>query len=158
MRMVKIMLVIGIMAAIAIPAFGEEVKRTAAIAGMKGDVEIMAGGQKSWAKGAAMMVLNEGDTVRTGKGSWALLNINGKAQSATAELGENSEILLLELVKDDDEMTRSTMLDLSAGGVTVKAKNIGGEKSKFEVKTPTSVIAVQGGSASFSVNVEKLQE
>ena len=119
---------------------------------------MMAGGEKSWASATAMMVLNEGDTVRTGKGSWALLNINGNAQSATAELKENSQMPLLELAKDDDKMTRSTMLDLSAGEVMVKTKNIGGEKSKFEVKTPTSVIAVQGGSASFSVTVENITE
>ena len=59
-------------------------------------------------------------------------------------------------VKNDEQKSQSTLLDLAAGEVMIKTTDLPGIDSKFEVKTPTSVVAVQEGAASFSVKVERL--
>ena len=111
--------------------------------------------QKTWIPAKVGMVLNQGDIIRTKKDSWALLNLDGAAETANLELKENSQLKLAELVENKKEATQTTLLDLALGEVLIKAKKLHSEKSRFEVKTPTSIVGVRG--TTFSVSVEALE-
>ena len=58
-------------------------------------------------------------------------------------------------LKDDQAGTQNTLFDLSLGEILIKAKKLHSEKSKFEVKTPTSIVGVRG--TTFSVTVEAVK-
>ena len=133
----------------------EVVQRTAKIMDMRGKVEVKLLGEENWSPAKASVILNEGDMIKTHADSWALLNVDGSAQTATVKVEENSQLLLSELIKDDKEGSQQTLLDLEIGRVLIKAKKLHSEKSKFEVKTPTSVVGVRG--TTFAVEVEALE-
>jgi hypothetical protein len=101
------------------------------------------------------MILKEGDMIRTMAGSWALLNVDGHAETATVEVKENSQLKMAQLLENKDASSQSTLLDLALGEVLIKAKKLHSEKSKFEVKTPTSIVAVRG--TTFSVAVKSVE-
>ena len=84
----------------------------------------------------------------------AILNLNGMGETAAVEINENSQLLLLELIQDKEEETQQTLLDLAIGKVLIRAQKLHSEKSKFEVKTPTSIVGVRG--TTFAVEVEAL--
>jgi hypothetical protein len=84
------------------------------------------------------------------------LNVDGSGQTATVEVKENSQLLLSELLVNPANGTQKTLLDLAAGEILIKAQKVKGEESKFEVKTPTSIVGVRG--TTFAVKVEALEE
>jgi hypothetical protein len=131
-----------------------EAKRIATIAEIKGSAEVKTS-TGAWAKARVGMVLNEGDTVRTKANSSILLNLDGKAQTATVQIKEKSQLTLAELVGDKEKDTQNTLLDLSLGAVLIQAQKIHSQQSRFEVKTPTSVVGVRG--TTFSVAVEAIE-
>lgn len=163
MKAMKVLLVLAVAISLAVAAIevtaavsGAPARRSAKLVDVEGDVEIKTVGSKNWVAARTGAELYEGDMLRTVGKSSAMVDIDKGDKAATVEVKENSEMRIVELVEYTDEGHHGTLIDLSAGEVAVKAKNIDGEKSKFEVKTPTSVVAVQGGSASFSVKVERV--
>jgi len=93
--------------------------------------------------------LNTGDVM-------ALVNVDGKGQVATIEVKENSQLLFSELIIDEAMKKEKTLLDLAVGEILIKAQKVHGAESKFEVKTPTSIVGVRG--TTFAVKVEALDE
>jgi len=157
MKTLRIAIIITLLACAAGALHAENGKRTAVLMAVQGTVEIKpAIGE--WVPGTAKTALAEGDFIKTGKDSWALININGSTETATVELREKTNMELLTLAADEKAGTASTLLDLYAGEVMVKARAAGKDTSKFEVKTPTSIVAVRGGKTSFSVKVEQMAE
>ena len=157
MKAIRIALILTIAAFIAVPSHADGAKRTAVLMAVQGSVEIkpVLG---AWVPGRAKTALAEGDFIKTGKDSWALININGSAETGTVELREKTNMELKTLAGDEKTGMTVTLLDLYAGEVMVKVRAADKDKSKFEVKTPTSVVAVQGGKTSFSVKVDQLEE
>lgn len=140
---------------IGVPLVSAEVtKRTAVIAEIRGKVEVRTPKSK-WQPAKIGEVLNQGDIIRTLAGSFAVLNVDGSTQSATVELKENSQLRLAELLEDKTQDSRSTLLDLALGEILIKAQKLNTEKSKFQVKTPTSVVGVRG--TTFSVSVKAIE-
>lgn len=135
-------------------ATAQETKRIAVIGKLKGQVEAKSA-NGVWLSAKVGMALNQGDTIRTKKDSWAILNLNGKAQTATVEVREKTELELSEMISNKREDAQKTLLDLSLGNILIKAKKLHSEKSSFEVKTPTSVVAVRG--TTFAVSVEAVE-
>lgn len=135
-------------------ASAEAVKRLAVVIETQGTVEVKTA-SRVWVPAQTGMALNPDDAIRTGKNSYAILNLDGNAQTATVEVKEKSEVELAEMLANKEEGTQKTMLDLSLGSILIKAKKLHSEKSSFEVKTPTSVVAVRG--TTFSVSVEALE-
>lgn len=135
-------------------AFAQIKERVATIVQLSGKVEVMTTGGV-WSNATKGMVLNQGDTIRAAKGASALLNLDGNGQTATVELKENSEMELSEMVADEQKGAQRTLLDLSLGNILIKAKKLHSEQSSFEVKTPTSVVAVRG--TTFAVSVEAVE-
>ncbi|MCM8760831.1 MAG: FecR family protein [Candidatus Omnitrophica bacterium] len=155
MKILRIACIMVLILTMAVCAFAME-KRTAQIVSIDGSAEIKPAGQSSWKPASVGMVLNEGDTIKTASASWVLLNVDGKGQTATVEIKENSQMLLAELLIDPKSESSKTLLDLAMGEVLIKAQKVHGEKSKFEVKTPTSIVGVRG--TTFNVKVEAVEE
>ena len=131
-------------------------KRTAEITDIEGMAEVQVAGETKWEKAVTGSVLNEGDAVKTSDKSRLVLDIDGKWQAATVEVKENSSLRLAELTANPQTGSSRTLLDLAIGEVLIKAQKLKGDGSKFEVKTPTSVVGVRG--TTFSVKVEAIEE
>jgi len=155
MRILKVLLITGLVLTLSSLAMAGEAKRTASISDLKGKVEVYTKQTKGWVEAKAGMLLNEGDMLRTMGGSWALLNVDGRAETATVEVKENSQLKMAQLLENKANSSQSTLLDLALGEVLIKAKKLHSEKSKFEVKTPTSIVAVRG--TTFSVAVKSVE-
>lgn len=155
MKILKVLCIAALVLTMAVAAYAME-KRTASIVSIDGSAEVKAAGQASFSPATVGMVLNEGDTIKTAAKSWVLLNVDGKGQTATVEVKEGSQMLLAELLVDPKAGTSKTLLDLAMGEVLIKAQKVHGEESKFEVKTPTSIVGVRG--TTFNVKVEAVEE
>ena len=155
MKILKVFAIVLCAVCIASVAVAADTARVAKILEAQGTVE-MKTGSGSWMPASVDMELRQGDTIRTKSNSFALLNVDGMAQTATVEVKRNSEMELAQLVSDKEAMTQSTLLDLALGEVLIKAKKLHSEKSRFEVKTPTSIVGVRG--TTFSVTVEAQAE
>lgn len=154
MKIVRMVCITALIIGIAVAGYAME-KRTAQIASLDGTAEVKSAGQGGWVPASVGMVLNEGDTIKIAQKSWALLNIdNGKI--ATVEVKEGSQMVIAELQADPKAETSKTLLDLAIGEVLIKAQKVHGENSKFEVKTPTSIVGVRG--TTFNVKVEAVEE
>lgn len=156
MKILRAILVLALIVSIASGAFSEELKRTGKIAMLEGRARVKRSGEKKWTQARLGMVLNEGDTIKTQANSWMLLNLDGTGETANIEIEEGSQLLFLELTKDEVKGTQQTLLDLAIGEILIKAQKIHSPESKFEVKTPTSVVGVRG--TKFSVTVSALEE
>lgn len=155
--MTKIALVIIIVCAIAICAqsvYAADTFRTANLTEINGSVEVS---QKdgAWQPATVGMTLNQGDTLKTKASSWAIVTLDGSAETGTVEVKQNSELKLATLIKNEEQSSQTTLLDLSMGEILIKAKKLHSEQSKFEVKTPTSIVGVRG--TTFSVAVEAVE-
>ena len=96
-------------------------------------------------------ILNEGDAVKTGAGSEVTMELVGKAKTAEIVVRESSKFVF-KTFQHDADATDTTLLDVSLGAVLVKAEKLAGD-SKFEVKTPTSIVGIRG--TTFEVKVAK---
>jgi len=131
--------------------FALENAREAVIVDIKGVVEVQKAAEK-WKAAEKGMVLAQGDTVRTKSDSQAVLGVDDEGKTTTVEMKENSQLQLAVLLGGKEAAVQSTLLDLSMGEVLIKAQKIHSEESKFEVKTPTSIVGIRG--TIFSVTVE----
>ena len=129
----------------------EAMIRKANVEEMNGTVEISTLGG-AWVPASLGMSLVEGDMIRTGEESTAVLLLEGVSGTASVELYEESELELTELFEDKGEGAQLTFLDLSVGQLLITSQKLRSEKSKFRVKTPTSIIGVRG--TTFSISVE----
>ncbi len=138
-----------------LPLYAAEERHTAKLVDVKGTVVVQRAEEREWVPAAKGMVLREGDAILTKDNAEARLEVGGlEGEGATVDVGENSDLTLVELVKDEEKQTQSTLLDLAIGKILIKAKKLRGEKSNFEVKTPTSITGIRG--TEFSVEVEAI--
>ena len=153
MKMLKVLAVLILAVGLTCTAFAAEEMRTAKLIDIEGDVEVkMADGSQVPAE--IGMVLTQGDIVKTKGDSWALVKLEG-IETATVEVDENSEMLLSQLVMDKEAGTQQTLLDLAIGKVLIKAEKLQDSNTKFQVKTPTSIVGVRG--TTFQVDVTELE-
>ena len=156
MKVLKMVLILVLTVGLCVPGFAIEEKRTAKIISLDGKAQVKRTGAASWEPAEVGMMLAEGDIIKTKNGSWALVNVNGKGQVATIEVKENSQLLFSELIIDKAKKSEKTLLDLAVGEILIKAQKVHGQESKFEVKTPTSIVGVRG--TTFAVKVETLDD
>ena len=155
MRIIKIAIIAVLVAGLASGALCEDTRRTAKIIDITGQVKLKLAGEQDFMPAQVGMTLGEWDLIKTYAGSSAILNLDGEAETATVELDENSELILSELIEDKDNKTQQTLLDLAVGKILIKAQKLHSEDSRFEIKTPTSVVGVRG--TTFAVEVEALE-
>ena len=152
MKILKVLFILSAVTALATIGYCEQTVRTGKLLDMEGSVDIrLADG--TMVPGEIGMELTQGDIVKTGADSFALVKLEG-LETATVEVNASSQMLISELIMDKEAGTQKTLLDLAIGKVLIKADKLQSDKSKFEVKTPTSVVGVRG--TTFAVEVEGL--
>ncbi|MBI3252995.1 MAG: FecR domain-containing protein [Candidatus Omnitrophica bacterium] len=117
---------------------------------MNGSAQFEKAGTSAWLPLDKNTLLSEGDTVKTAHGSQVRLELVGNAKTAEIVVRENSEFLFKTFRHDEGAKLDNTLLDVEVGSVLVKAEKLVGN-SKFEVKTPTSIVGIRG--TIFEVNV-----
>ena len=154
MKALRILSAVCVMALLASFAFSADVKCTAKIMDTKGDAEVYLAQSQSWASAKSGMFLCEGDKIVTKSNGWALLQLESNGEVATVEVQKNSDLSLAMMVAEQGTKTQKTLLDLASGEVLIRAQKLQTQESRFEVKTPTSLVGVRG--TKFSVKVETL--
>jgi hypothetical protein len=149
-----ISLLVLLMMAAGTAVFAQEVQRTVTVLELKGKVDVKADGA-AWSAVKAGDVIRPKDVIKTGRKSFAVLRLEGEVETATVRVQENSQLLIAELSENKEAGTQNTLLDLALGNILIKAQKLHAEKSKFEVKTPTSIVGVRG--TTFSVSVEAVE-
>ncbi len=151
MRLFTIAIIALLMCGFAVTADAAVAQRTATIIEMDGTAEVKMPDTQQWTAANLGMELTEGYTVRTEANSLVVLQLHG-VETANVEIKERTVMRLAEFFEDKDTATQRTLLDLAIGEILVTSKKLQSEKSKFEVKTPTSIVGVRG--TTFSVSVE----
>lgn len=154
MKTLKVICVMILSCFVASAVFSAEMKRTAKVISFTGQPSVKIAGQKEWANIGKGTIINEGDTLKTGKDASARVNVDGNGEAATVDVSPGSNLTFTQLLKDTSKDIDRTMLDLAVGEVLIKAQKLHGD-SKFEVKTPTSISGVRG--TKFSVKVEAIE-
>lgn len=116
-----------------------------------GEAKYMSGGAAEWAILDPEVVLKEGDRIKTASDSQVRLELTGHAKTAELIIRKETEFTL-QTFRHEDSGTEKTLLDVAVGSVLVKAEKLKGD-SKFEVKTPTSIVGIRG--TTFEVQVSK---
>jgi len=153
-KALKIICILALILNLCTLALAQEVRRTGTIVDLEGNVLLKRFGSEDWVSVEIGTTVNEKDVIKTRSNSWAVLNIADDEGASSIEIKENSQLIVWELVKDEASGTQKTFLDLAIGKVMIKAQKLHTEESKFEVKTPTSIVGVRG--TIFEVEVESL--
>ena len=156
MKILKTLCIVVLILGISTFAYAADGKHTAQITSLDGKAEVKLAGQTAWNPVQVGATLNEGDTLKTNANSKALLTIGVKGEVGTVEVSGGSQLLLSSMMFDQKANTSKTLLDLAMGEVLIKAQKLEGDKSSFEVKTPTSIVGVRG--TVFKVKVEAVEE
>ncbi len=122
----------------------------AKVISMTGAAHYKAVGTSEWKNLDMGTVLSEGDAVKTGNGCEITMELKGAKKTAEIVVRENSEFVFQTFQHDKETLVDTTLLDVSLGAVLVKAEKLTGS-SKFEVKTPTSIVGIRG--TTFEVKV-----
>ncbi len=129
-----------------------EMSSQAKVVDILGEAKFLKAGSSNWEMLDKGMILSEGDSLKTVKGSQVKLELLGNAKTAEVTVREESEFSLKTLKHDPASKVDNTLLDVSVGSILVKAEKLVGD-SKFEVKTPTSIVGIRG--TVFEVQVSK---
>lgn len=121
--------------------YAQEALRAATLSDFTGDVSIMKAGGEKAIKGFKQMSLTQGDRIITGQNASATLDID---KDITLYVGENTRMLISELIASAEADSESTSLDLQTGGVWTWIKKALNINSKFEIKTPTAIMGARG--------------
>ena len=119
---------------------------------IKGTADYLSLGQTQWKPLEIGTLLYEGDKMRTLKDSSVIVETKGSAKTATMTVRKETEFTFKNFRHDDATKIDNTLLELEVGSVMVEAEKLVGA-SRFEVKTPTSVVGIRG--TKFEVNVAK---
>lgn len=149
-KLLAYLLTLAICFSSSMPAFAEDSLRAAKLADLKGSVSIMkAGGEKTYAAFKGMS-LTQGDRIITGKDSSATLEID---EDKEIRIGESTQVNVSELQGSIQEQNDQTGLNLFIGKLWTSIKKKLNIRSKFEIKTPTTVMGVRG--TKFYVNSDE---
>ncbi len=133
--------------------WAEDAPRTAKVVELQGDVQVKLDKAGAWQPATVGLTLGQGAIIKTGAKASAVLDVDS-GKTATLEVSPASQLMLAELMGDEAKNTATTLLDLSLGKILVRAKKLHTAESKFEVKTPTSVVGIRG--TVFSVQVDSV--
>ncbi len=124
----------------------------AKVLSVKGEAMFLKNGAADWVPLEPSVTLTEGDKVKTAAASQVNLELTGNAKTAELVVREDSEFTFSTFRYDETSQRETTLLDVEIGSVLVKAEKLVGD-SKFEVKTPTSIVGIRG--TTFEVQVSK---
>ena len=119
---------------------------------IKGEAFFMRAGEAGWGKLEPTTTLKEGDSIRTGPDAEVRLELVGAVKTAELTVKEETEFKFDTFRNEEASKLDNTLLSVGVGHILVKAELLVGD-SKFEVKTPTTIVGVRG--TTFEVNVPK---
>lgn len=105
-----------------------------------GSAEVKKGGEKKF-KAVKNMAVTEGDVLLTGEEGRVELELDS---DKLVYVGPDTKLIINELVKSAKAMEGKTSLSLQKGSVLIKVKKKLTQDSRFEIKTPTTVMGVMG--------------
>ena len=150
MKTLRMMFVFVVIMGVSTLSFSAATKRTATITKVEGKVDFKGISDTAWTRATVGTVLTEGHTIWTEPKSFVHLRLDGREGSI--EIAEDSQIHITKLIQDDEKGTENTLFDVAIGEVLFKTKKMPNDESKFEVRTPVSMIGVRG--TEFLVKVE----
>lgn len=121
---------------------------TGCVYDLKGSVEILKSGLKTWGPATKGRPVAEGDAVRTGAGAWCEILFR---EGSFIRLEENSEASAESLKVSTEERAFSFSF-LKGKALWMAAKLKGKLLSRFSVRTPSMVCAVRGTDFSIIVS------
>ena len=107
----------------------------------EGDVFVMKAGTDSWTEAEVGMSLEVGDSVKTGDTSSAEITF---FDGSTIELEAGTEIEIASLDISTDTGSTTITLEQTIGNTISRVTKILDPASRYEVETPTGVVAVRG--------------
>lgn len=124
----------------------------ATVTSIIGEAKYAKKGSLEWNILEKDMSLFEGDSILTAKDSIVMIELFGTAKTADLVIKPESEFTLQTFSHDPEKKIENTLLSVQTGSVLIKAQKLIGD-SKFEVKTPMSIVGIRG--TTFEVQVEK---
>jgi hypothetical protein len=110
---------------------------------VKNDVQVKKAASEEWIKAELNMQLAEGDSVKTGKNSFATLKFSYPKDNCF-QLYENTQVKVGELVKGEDKPLKSITMNMLKGGTWSKLKDVKDKDFSFKLNTPNTVAAISG--------------
>jgi hypothetical protein len=107
----------------------------------EGDVSVMKAGTASWIEVEAGMSLEVGDSIKTGDNSSAKITFFD-GSTITLQAGTEIEIASLDISTDTGSTT--VTLEQTIGNTISRVEKLVDPASRYEVETPTGVVAVRG--------------
>ena len=121
---------------------------------IKGEASFEKAGTTVWEKLDPATIFSEGDSIKTGADGEVRLELMGASKTAEILVRKETEFKFTKFRNDEASKIDNTLLDVGIGDILVKAEKLVGA-SKFEVKTPTSIVGIRG--TIFEVHVPKAE-
>ncbi len=116
----------------------------------KGDATFMKAGSSVWNKIELTTILEEGDSIKTGPDGAVLIELIGAAKTGEVVIRKGTVFKLGTFRHNEETKVENTLLNVDVGNILITAEKLEGD-SKFEVKTPSSIIGIRG--TKFEVDV-----
>lgn len=161
-RIIKTLILIAVvsLAILVLPVYiaGEEpriVLRTGQIVNVVGEVDIKKAGENLWMEASCGTHISQYDMIKTREEASVDIEFTKKdGKYFKIRLLDESELSFTRVELDSESTIENILLDLTIGDVLIKTDKFD-PKSKFRVRTPTSMIGVRG--TRFEVVYEKAQ-
>jgi hypothetical protein len=109
---------------------------------LEGDVQVLKAGQSEWSQAQLQMVLNPGDSLKTGVDSLAVVTF---FEGTTIELKPGTQIQISELVQALKKGDSTTIRLRQEMGETLNTiTKLADTASRYEVETPVALAGVRG--------------
>jgi len=107
----------------------------------EGNVSVMKAGTGSWVEAQVGMSVEAGDSIKTGDNSSAEITFS---EGRTIELQAGTEIEIASLDISTDVGSTTVILEQTIGSIIFRVTKVIDPGSRYEVETPTGVVAVRG--------------
>lgn len=152
MSIIKILLMTVMITMVSTAAIAADIiYRDAKLVKAQGDVYVRVAGTPEWTKASEGITLRQDDEIKTGKNASATVIFDFDSKTSqeakdrnSIDIAEDTEIVLAKLTYDTATQDKITALDLKIGKITANAEKLRTKNSKFEVKTPVSIVGVRG--------------
>ncbi len=134
-------LVLSILVPSALTSCGSPPSTLTILSISEGDVSVLKAGTGSWIEAQVGMSLEAGDSIKTGDDSSAEITF---FDGSTIELEAGTEIEIASLDISADTGSTTITLEQTIGNTISRVTKILDPASRYEVETPTGVVAVRG--------------
>ncbi len=134
-------LVVSILVASTLVGCGSSPSTLTVLSATEGNVTAMKGGAASWIEAQVGMSLEVGDRIKTGNNSSAEVTF---FDGSTIELRAGTEIEIASLGISTDTGATTITVEQTIGNTISRVTKLVDPASRYEVETPTGVVAVRG--------------